>query len=90
MNMSLRVVYKERGGFIVCRSCGIEYFKETIFNFNLDKNNELKEKLREANYSGIVAFKPLCLKCECEIEKEMKVEILGKSFNEVILEVKLK
>ncbi|WP_270976519.1 hypothetical protein [Campylobacter upsaliensis] len=73
---------------IVCDVCQRENDKALIFNYNVDKNAVFRQMLIEANYSGVLEFKPLCVSCECQMKTPLRFEIAYKEITGVFLKVR--
>ncbi|MDL0101634.1 hypothetical protein [Campylobacter felis] len=73
---------------IVCDVCQRENDKALIFNYNVDKNAVFRQMLIEANYSGVLEFKPLCVSCECQMKTSLRFEIEYKEITGVFLKVR--
>ncbi|EAH9284260.1 hypothetical protein ACYJA9_001496 [Campylobacter upsaliensis] len=73
---------------MVCDVCQRENDKALIFNYNVDKNAVFKQMLIEANYSGVLEFKPLCVSCECEMQTPLRFEIAHKEITGIFLKAR--
>ena len=71
-----------------CDKCGKANKKGLIFNFNMHQNEALKTMIKEANYNGLIEFKPICMACECEIDTPLKVEITHKEITGIYLKAR--
>ena len=59
-----------------CEFCGRSIYENILFNFNVDKNEKLKDILRGLkDKEAIIKYKPLCLWCECEAKIARKYKI---------------
>ncbi|MCR2123226.1 hypothetical protein CUPS3785_09120 [Campylobacter upsaliensis] len=86
--MFLNYVFNDYKQKMKCDKCGKSALKSLIFNFNMDKNEALKMQVKEANYNGVIEFKPLCVGCECLMETSLKVEITHKEITGIFLKAR--
>ena len=86
--MFLNYVFNDNKQKMACDKCGKNALKSLIFNFNMDKNEALKEQVKEANYNGVIEFKPLCIGCELFMDTSFKVEITHKEITGIFLKAR--
>ncbi|MBS4275605.1 hypothetical protein [Campylobacter vulpis] len=86
--MFLNYVFNDYKQKMSCDKCAKTALKSLIFNFNMDKNPALKQQVKEANYNGVIEFKPLCIGCELLMENALKVEITHKEITGIFLKVR--
>ncbi|MCR2105383.1 hypothetical protein CUPS4244_09925, partial [Campylobacter upsaliensis] len=86
--MFLNYVFNDYKQKMKCDKCGKSALKSLIFNFNMDKNEALKMQVKEANYNGVIEFKPLCVGCECLMGTSLKVEITHKEITGIFLKAR--
>lgn len=86
--MFLNYSFENSKGKIKCDVCEKEHLKGLIFNFNMDKNANLRHLLLVEKYGGIVEFKPLCIGCECEMKEPFKIEITHKEISGLFIKAR--
>lgn len=86
--MFLNVFFEDYKQKIECDHCGRASDKKLIFNFNLDKNADFRAQIKMANYNGVLEFNPICIRCECVMDKLFKVEITHKEITGIFLKAR--